>query len=642
MHSGTPAMLSRVATPIVRNVTVRLVRGTCEEPGFFQGLPDSPLQMNFFDVVVTPLRKLDEFGGNTSAGYANCSALSPVGIGMRNSPPVCSLGQHRRYLPAVYGGPAAGAGSDLISPNKFPSGVLFAFSGIDGQSDTPSRMMGWYSDHAYSVYLWLKEARLLELGFTNRPNCVDNCTVSADPAQDKVVFATNDALMVERGTSRLGVTWRDMHTIVGFVEGPLAQASLRGGMPNCGGDNSIVSFAFPKPVRTRQLRWLISKSADGFGPTICFISLLIDGEWTTSREWSAIAVSHPNGPAVNILKATNCSSGTFWNADKGHENGLTPWNLTLDLKATLTVAGLRYGIHDSSEMPKSFVVETRRSLAAPTWQLTLEVKDTATAGNCSVLSKRSTSVSSSEVLAFATYLTDSEYGVTQFALCYVAVSSHVPTAATTDQATNCATSAAKEDVAEVFQRRNEYIASTLPPLADADQDRFMRKLLSVMKVNSLSAEGTIKQSWSTTCRAPHQDMFLWDGMMQTLSMNRVDPWLSLEYLRSFIQFQDGSSGSMCSQLGPSGCLSRTDAMPPNMALTVLDWYEQVGTTAGRPILSELFPHLEKYISWDLKNRRDAGGPYRHLLYWHGAYEAGMDHEQTFVSPASSAFASGCC
>ena len=134
---------------------------------------------------------------------------------------------------------------------------------------------------------------------------------------------------------------------------------------------------------------------------------------------------------------------------------------------------------------------------------------------------------------------------------------------------SCATGAAQEDVAEVFEQRNEYISSTLPPLPDAGDDRFQRKLLSVMKVNSLAAEGAIRQSWSTTCRAPHQDMFLWDGMMQTLSMNHVDPWLSLEYLRSFIQFQDSSSGSMCSQFGPSGCLSRTDAMPPNMALTVV-------------------------------------------------------------------------
>ena len=511
MRSSAPAMLSRVATPIVRNVTVRLVRGTCEEPGFFQGLPEAPLEMNFIDVVVTPLRKLDEFGGNASAGYANCSAVSPVGVGLRNSPPVCSLGPHPRQLPDVYGGPAAGAGSDLLGPNEFPSGALFAFSGIDGQSDTPSRMMGWFSDHAYSVYLWLKEARLLELGFTNEPNCVRNCSVNADPAQDRVVFATNDALLVERGSSRLGVTWRDMHTIVGFVEGPLAQASLRGGAPNCGGDNSVVSFHLPKPVSARQLRWLITQSADGFGPTVCFVSLLIDGKWTTSREWSVTAVSHPNGPVENILKTTNCSSGTFWNADKGKGNGLTPWNLTLDMKAAVKVAGFRYGIHDSSEMPKSFVLETRPGLETTPWQPALSVPDTATAGNCSALSKQSTSASSSEVLAFATHLTDSHYGVTQFALCYSAISSRAPAAAATAAATSCATAAAQEDVAEVFEQRNEYISSTLPPLPDAGDDRFQRKLLSVMKVNSLAAEGAIRQSWSTTCRAPHQDMFLWDG-----------------------------------------------------------------------------------------------------------------------------------
>ena len=96
---------------------MQLVRGTCEETGFFQGVPESPLGINFIDVVVKPLRKLDEFGnrdflnpmcdwtpsdtnagGNASAGYANCSALSPYGIGLRNSPPVCSLTEHERQV----------------------------------------------------------------------------------------------------------------------------------------------------------------------------------------------------------------------------------------------------------------------------------------------------------------------------------------------------------------------------------------------------------------------------------------------------------------------------------------------------------------------------------------------------------------
>jgi hypothetical protein len=79
--------------------------------GDFQGLPESPLGMSFYDVNVTPLRRRDEYGANASAGYDNCSALSPHGIGLRNTPPVCALGENARNLPNVYGGAAAGGGS---------------------------------------------------------------------------------------------------------------------------------------------------------------------------------------------------------------------------------------------------------------------------------------------------------------------------------------------------------------------------------------------------------------------------------------------------------------------------------------------------------------------------------------------------
>jgi hypothetical protein len=66
-----------------------------------------------------------------------------------------------------------------------------------------------------------------------------------------------------------------------------------------------------------------------------------------------------------------------------------------------------------------------------------------------------------------------------------------------------------------------------------------------MKVNTLSPEGKIAHNWSTTCRAPHKWMFLWDGMMQTLGMNHVDPDLALNFFEAFFQFQDQSSGQMC-------------------------------------------------------------------------------------------------
>ena len=50
--------------------------------------------------------------------------------------------------------------------------------------------------------------RSLRLGF--------GADASADEALDNVLVATNDVLLVQRGASRLGLTWLDWRTIVGF------------------------------------------------------------------------------------------------------------------------------------------------------------------------------------------------------------------------------------------------------------------------------------------------------------------------------------------------------------------------------------------------------------------------------------------
>ena len=44
-----------------------------------------------------------------------------------------------------------------------------------------------------------------------------------------------------------------------------------------------------------------------------------------------------------------------------------------------------------------------------------------------------------------------------------------------------------------------------------------------------------------------------------------------------------------------------------------------------PELARMFRNLEKYITFDLTSRRDKDGPYRELLWWTSAGEAGMDH-----------------
>jgi hypothetical protein len=103
-------------------------------------------------------------------------------------------------------------------------------------------------------------------------------------------------------------------------------------------------------------------------------------------------------------------------------------------------------------------------------------------------------VTANHALAIATAKNSS--GATNFALCY---------GETAADATACAQDALVGlDVAQVIAARNRYILETLPPLSDPADDRFQRKLLSTMKVNSMSPDGALAHSWSTTCRAPHK------------------------------------------------------------------------------------------------------------------------------------------
>ena len=203
-------------------------------------------------------------------------------------------------------------------------------------------------------------------------------------------------------------------------------------------------------------------------------------------------------------------------------------------------------------------------------------------------------------------------GVTTFAVCY-SLEAH--------SAESCAAQAAASvDVGAVLAERNKYITESLPPLADPGDDRFQRKLLSVMKVNSLSPEGLLKHSWSSADRVADYLMYAWDGMMQTMSMNAVDPELALEYIRGFLQMQNETSGQMCSQVSPDGTSGKggcsTNAMPPNIAITTWDNYLR---GPNKTFIASTFPWLERYIEWDMTNRRGpSGGPVKYLLRWDNA------------------------
>ena len=176
--------------------------------------------------------------------------------------------------------------------------------------------------------------------------------------------------------------------------------------------------------------------------------------------------------------------------------------------------------------------------------------------------------------------------------------------------------------------RNAFILG-LPPLPNAADDRFQRKLLSVMKVNSMSPEGSVAHNWSTTCRAPHKWMYLWDGMAQTVSMSHVHPELARDYIRTFLQFQQ-PNGHLCSTISPPAGASASscsmDASVPNVAITVWDNYKQDPDLA---FMKEAFPKLEKYVEYDRQYGKGSNSSIKYLMKWAAAGDAGMDHEQNF-------------
>ena len=77
---------------------------------------------------------------------------------------------------------------------------------------------------------------------------------------------------------------------------------------------------------------------------------------------------------------------------------------------------------------------------------------------------------------------------------------------------------------EVSKRLATY--QNVPALKSPEMDRLLKKCISVMKVNTLSKEGAIQQTWSTPDRVPHRHMWLWDSVFHSFGMNRLLPRLS--------------------------------------------------------------------------------------------------------------------
>lgn len=183
------------------------------------------------------------------------------------------------------------------------------------------------------------------------------------------------------------------------------------------------------------------------------------------------------------------------------------------------------------------------------------------------------------------------------------------------------------DLAQIIEARLALL-QRLPVLNESGMDRLLKKCVSVMKVNTLAAEGVIRQFWSTPDRIPHQHMWLWDSAFHSLAMNAVDARLSWDLLKSVLDFQypDGMIPHMMVVDGSSSAITQ----PPLLAWGIWENYQALG---DKHVLAYALPRLERYLEWDLSQRDQNGNG---LLEWliEGdvkcrSGESGMDNSPRF-------------
>lgn len=166
-------------------------------------------------------------------------------------------------------------------------------------------------------------------------------------------------------------------------------------------------------------------------------------------------------------------------------------------------------------------------------------------------------------------------------------------------------------------------------LSSTERSRLLNKCLSVMRVNTLSAEGAIRQTWSTPDRVPHRHMWLWDSVFHTMAMSPLDPQVAWQYLKSVLDFAR-PDGLIPITMRVDGAAASDMTQPPVLAWGV--WHNYLA--GGRKVwLEEALPRLEGYLAWNLRHRdRNGNG----LLEWTiedtpvcRCGESGMDNSPRF-------------
>ena len=284
----------------------------------------------------------------------------------------------------------------------------------------------------------------------------------------------------------------------------------------------------------------------------------------------------------------------------------------------------------------------------------VELEDSTSSNGCSV----STAKSGDGTVALCTEKMDSLSSLLSYALVY---SKNM----TVEDVVGMAKKSLALNVESVATARLAQYNVKFLPSVRSGREKLRNKAISIMRVNSLSAEGFIKQRWSTPDRMPHRWMWLWDSCFHSIAMNllgsipkpqpggnKINVFLdgvsvSWEYLKSVLDAA-ASDGGIAIQRTPSNAGKAVDqTQPPLLSWSVWENYKAALKTCQKSSFDEeacrakavdrleyAFPRLEGYLRWDIRERSDPSQA-SPLMSWIKGTESGMDNSQRFDANVTS-------
>ena len=161
------------------------------------------------------------------------------------------------------------------------------------------------------------------------------------------------------------------------------------------------------------------------------------------------------------------------------------------------------------------------------------------------------------------------------------------------------------DIEALKKSRYDYFKK-MPKCKNKKYEQLYYKALSVQEVNVHTPEGKIPCMWTTPDRVPHRQMWLWDSVFHALAIVTYNQKLAKDCIRSVLS-QQREDGFVSVMMNP---YSRADETQPQ----VLAWgtWEIYKKTGDKAFLVECVEKLDKYLTWDRKNRDKNGNG---LLEW---------------------------